>query len=374
MKMMYVYPGTFSPPTFGHLSVVRQAAAIFPELIILCSENPEKKDVLFSPVECVGLWQSYRLPKNVKVMTMAEFKPLLVDKNKLIMIRGLRNADDLETEGRVMLLNRTKFGIKKYLYLFGPDRNQHLSSSRVRQEAAKLDLKNLSRQVSPLVISALLEKTLAARNIFLVVGRPGSGKSTFLRELTRLDANNYWLNTDSFNQTLKPLLLEKFAQEDLIQVALKDEAAMKRIIAQPWLALLAASLGKIPSGANVFVEIAYGLQADKSMFRFVGGKIIYLGCEHESQNLERIIGRGTPQLAEFIQKIPDREATRKLAKRQRLVVTYVDTNCSLESLFQKAQMFNHLISGGTKNVYDLWKTSTWSFNWRLSFAITPDGP
>lgn len=351
--MLYVYPGTFSPPTFGHLSVVRQAAAIFPELIILCSENPEKKDVLFSPAECVELWQSYRLPKNVTVMTMAELKPLLVNKNKLIMIRGLRNADDIETESRVMLLNRTKFGIKKYLYLFGPDRNKQISSSRVRREVAKLDLKNLSRQVSPLVISALLEKTLAARNIFLVVGRPGSGKSTFLRELTRLDANNYWLNTDSFNQVLKPLLLEKFAQEDLIQVALKDEAAMKRIIAQPWLAMLAASLRDAPQGANIFVEIAYGLQADKLMFRFVGGKIIYLGCDSESQNLERIIGRGTPQLAEFIQKIPDREATRKLAKRQRLAVTYINTNCSLESLFQKAKMFNHLISGGTKNVYDL---------------------
>jgi pantetheine-phosphate adenylyltransferase len=353
MKPIYVYPGTFSPPTFGHLSIVRQAAILFPEIIILCSENPEKKGVWFTPDQCKKLWETYPLPKNVKTMTQAEFKYSIARNTDIILIRGLRNANDLEQETRVMLLNRNQFGIKKYFYIFGPNKNQHISSSIVRQEAANLDLKNLSRQVSPLVISALLEKVLQAKNIFLVVGRPGSGKSTLLQMLGQINPNNYWINTDNFNQLLKPLLAKKFGEKDLIKVALKDEKKMKKVIAKPWLKLLANSLKLAPAGSNIFVEIAYGLQADKLMFRFVGGKIIYIGCNDERQNLKRVISRGTPQLSEFIKRIPDRKETAKIAKKYRLSANYTSTSCSLDFLRKKAKKINNLISGGLKNVYDL---------------------
>jgi len=353
MKPVYVYPGTFSPPTFGHLSVVRQAAVLFPEVIILCSENPEKKEVWFTPEECKELWKTYVLPKNVITMTPSEFKHSFAKKTDIIMIRGLRSADDLEQETRVMLLNKNQFGIKKYFYIFGPDKNQNISSSKVRREAASLNLKNLGRQVSPLVISALLEKTLPAQNIFLVVGRPGSGKSTLLKMLSQINPNNYWVNTDNFNQQLKPLLIEKFGEEDLIKIALKDEEKIKKVIAKPWFELLTNSLKRAPAGSNIFIEIAYGLQADKLMFRFVGGKIIYIGCSDEKQNLERVISRGTSQLSEFIQRIPDRKETTKIAKRYRLSASYIDTSCSLNALDEKAKKINHLILGELKNVYDL---------------------
>jgi pantetheine-phosphate adenylyltransferase len=353
MKPVYVYPGTFSPPTFGHLSIVRQAAAIFSEVIILCSENPKKEKAWFTPEECKELWKTYALPKNVKTMTQEEFKLLSVKSADLIIVRGLRNSDDLEQEKEVMLLNRDRFGIKKYFYIFGPDRNQDVSSSKVRQEAANLKLKNLSRQVSPLVISALLEKVLRVKNIFLVVGRPGSGKSTLLKMLGQMDPNNYCVNTDDFNQQLKPLLIEKFCEEDLIKVALKDEERMKKVIAKPWFGLLTNSLKRAPAGSNIFVEIAYGLQTDKLMFRFVGGKIIYIGCDDEKRNLERVISRETPQLVEFIQKIPNRRETVKIAKRYRLSVSNIDTDCSLEDLGKKTKEINDLTSGGLKDVYDL---------------------
>lgn len=353
MKPVYVYPGTFSPPTFGHLNIVRQAAILFPEVIILCSENPEKKEVWFTPEECKELWETYALPKNVKTMTQAEFKRSFTKKTDMIIIRGLRNANDLEQEARVMLLNKNRFGIKKYFYIFGPKKNQNISSSRVRQESASLNLKDLSRQVSPLVISALLEKVLRTKNIFLVVGRPGSGKSTLLKILGQINPNNYCVNTDDFNQQLKPLLIEKFGEEDLIKIALKDEEKMKKVITKPWFELLTNSLKHAPAGSNIFIEIAYGLQTDKLMFRFVGGRIIYIGCNDEKRNLERVINRGTPQLAEFIQKIPDHEQTIKIAKRYRLSVSYINTDCSLKDLLKKTKEINNLISGGLKNVYDL---------------------
>lgn len=88
------------------------------------------------------------------------------------------------------------------------------------------------------------------------------------------------------------------------------------------------------------------------MFRFVGGKIIYIGCD-EKQNLERVISRGTPQLSKFIQKIPNRKETVKIAEKYQLSASYIDTNCSLDILYKKTKTINNLILGGLKNAYDL---------------------
>jgi len=158
MKTIYVYPGTFSPPTFGHLDIARQAAAILPELIILCSKNPDKEESWFTPEECCSLWKAYDLPDNVKIMTLSEFQSLSIKSKNIVIIRGLRNPYDLEQEKKVIFLNRDCFGIKKYFYILGLKKNQKISSSRVRKDVANLNLKNLNRQISPPVINALLEK------------------------------------------------------------------------------------------------------------------------------------------------------------------------------------------------------------------------
>ncbi|MEI7452346.1 MAG: adenylyltransferase/cytidyltransferase family protein [Candidatus Falkowbacteria bacterium] len=353
MKTIYVYPGTFCPPTLGHLNIVRQAAALFPELTILCSENPNKKDNWFTPEECRNLWSSYTLPQNVRILTFTELQKLKVKNSKIVMIRGLRGANDFEAEKEVMFFNRQHFGINKFFYILGAKKYKDVSSSRVRLEANDLNLKNLSHQVSPLIISALLEKSLELKNVFLVVGQPGAGKSTFLKIMKEININNFHINTDDFNQQLKPLLKAEFGEEDLIQVAIKNEKAMKKVIAHSWFKLLNDSLKSTPTGANVFIEIPYGLQVDKLMFRFVGGKIIHIGCDDENKNLERVIARGTPQLAEFIKRIPNKEITIRIVKKYKLKAAYINTNCSLETLFEKAKKFNNLISGGLKNDYHL---------------------
>jgi pantetheine-phosphate adenylyltransferase len=157
MKTIYVYPGTFSPPTLGHLNIVRQAAAIFPELIIICSENPDKKEVWFSPDECRALWHGYSLPKNVRVMTLSEFRTLKIKESQIVIIRGLRNASDFDSEKKVMALNK-EAGVNKFFYIFGAKKFQNISSSRVRAESQKSNWKNLSRQVSLPVITALRTK------------------------------------------------------------------------------------------------------------------------------------------------------------------------------------------------------------------------
>ena len=43
MKRIAVYPGSFDPPTNGHLSVLQRAAGLFDEVVFLLAVNPEKK-------------------------------------------------------------------------------------------------------------------------------------------------------------------------------------------------------------------------------------------------------------------------------------------------------------------------------------------
>ena len=353
MKPVYVYPGTFSPPTIGHLSVVCQAAKLFPEIIILCSENPDKDTVWFSPDECKKLWQTYRLPKNVKILTLIEFKLMNIPKGSIVLIRGLRNDSDYKTENAVISLNKEKFGITKYFFIFGAKKYSKLSSSRVRGEAEKINLAYLKGKVSPLIITALLEKVLKARNIFLVVGRTGSGKSTALKFLCELSEANCWIDADSFSQELRPLLIQKLGNVDLIQVANEDGARLKKIIAKPWIALLKKQLLSLPAGLNIFIEIAYGLQADKSLFRFVGGKVMYVGCDNNLINEKRISLRGTPSHSKFINKIPGRMETSEIAEENNLSISYLNTDCPIKTLKEKLTFINNLITKGQYYAYDI---------------------
>lgn len=57
-----VYPGTFSPPHFGHLRLLEEASRICGRVTLACSVNPDKDGALFAPAECKALWHCYDLP------------------------------------------------------------------------------------------------------------------------------------------------------------------------------------------------------------------------------------------------------------------------------------------------------------------------
>lgn len=349
MKTICVYAGTFCPPTFGHLRIVERAVKIFPQVVIVCSANPKKDNNWFSPDQCRRMWLTYRLPTNVLVETFDSFKEKNPNPSQIILLRGIRDENDFECEKAVILLNQ-KIGIDKYFYLISEEKYKQISSTKVRDLAAKMDFEHLAEYVSPLIISALLEKVLNINNLFMVVGKPGSGKSTFLKMMTEEDSRNIHINTDEFNQLLKPLLKKRFGSEDLVATALKQEDKLKAIIRKPWLSLLKDRLQKTPAKSNIFVEIPYGMQQDKLMFRFIGGKIIYVGCENSKTNEQRIIDRGTPNLVNFISRIPGRLKTLEMAKKYKLNLVCINTDCSLPELKEKARNLNQSIQRGGLNL------------------------
>jgi len=136
--VMAVYPGTFDPPTYGHMDIIERATALVDKLIVGIYENPDKQP-LFSLEQRVRLVEEAvtDLP-NVHVKA---FKGLTVDFIRQIggkvMIRGLRASSDFEREFEMALMNRKLAPDIELLCLMTSSQYQFLSSTLIK-EVAKL--------------------------------------------------------------------------------------------------------------------------------------------------------------------------------------------------------------------------------------------
>lgn len=346
MEPNIVYPGTFSPPTYGHYRIVRRAAELFPKLVILCSSNPEKVDGRwFSQEQCREMWNSYDLPENVTVETLEERNGKGDARDHVVMVRGIRDENDMPHEQAVMKLNNHEYGIDQFFYVFAEPEFADISSSKAKEAAENLDLGSLARLVRPKIVTTLLERVLDINNLFMVVGRPGGGKSTFLKLLAEIDGQNVHIDTDTFSKAIRPILIDRFgADADLVAIAIDRPHELNGLIADRWLRLLADALRTVPKNTNVFLEIPYGLNLGKELFRYVGDKVLYVGCETPRENVRRIVKRGDPEHARFIENIPDRHQSADIAKRHGLRFFSVDSSGELDTLRERAAEFLEIIN------------------------------
>lgn len=341
-----VYPGCFTPPTYGHFYIAKKAAEIFENVTIICSTNKEKdKTRWFSEEECKLMWQHYPLAQNISIKTFAEYVKFKTDHNKVIMVRGIRNEEDMENEKRVMKLNKELFGIKKFFYILSEDHLACISATKVRRATQELDFQTLANCVSPAIVTILLEKFLRIKNLFMVVGKPGSGKSTIFKKLSNNDSTVIHIDTDLFSQKIRPLILDKFGKTtDLVTLAIERDKELTNFIAPLWFQYLADALRNVPQDTHVFLEIPYGLQAEKELFRYVGHKVVYVGCASSSENYQRIIQRNSPQHVRFMDKIPDLTQSIEIAVQNHLKMHIIDTSGDLNSMQKKIDDFHAILT------------------------------
>jgi len=132
-----IYPGTFDPPTLGHLDVVRRAASLFDRLIVAVGVNLSKSRPAFSAEERVDLFKTITADiPNVDIMI---FNGLLVDFAKSqgipIIVRAIRTIFDFEHETPQAEMNR-QLGQIETMYLAVDEKYRLISSTLVREIGA----------------------------------------------------------------------------------------------------------------------------------------------------------------------------------------------------------------------------------------------
>jgi pantetheine-phosphate adenylyltransferase len=136
MPRLAVYPGSFDPPTLGHLDVVERAARLFDELVVAVGVNRSKRAFLSDEERIAALTASAKHLPNVQI---ASFEGLLVDFAKLVgadaIVRGLRATSDFEYEFQMAMVNRRLNETIETVFLMTRWEHSYLSSSIVREVA-----------------------------------------------------------------------------------------------------------------------------------------------------------------------------------------------------------------------------------------------
>ena len=154
MKRIAIYPGSFDPPTNGHLDLVERGSKIFDELVVAILRNAEKTP-LFSLGERRHMLEELTADfRNVRVDT---FDGLTVDYAAKVkagaVLRGIRALSDYEYELQMALMNRKLRPNLETVFMMPAEQYSYLSSRLVREVA------RLGGDVSGLV-PALVEDRL----------------------------------------------------------------------------------------------------------------------------------------------------------------------------------------------------------------------
>ena len=96
-----VFPGSFDPPTNGHLNIIKRAAELFDEVDVVIAVNSDKK-YLFSEEERLSmLSEIVKAFKNVRVHSWNGLIVEYAEKSgSKVLLRGIRNVSDFSTSGK----------------------------------------------------------------------------------------------------------------------------------------------------------------------------------------------------------------------------------------------------------------------------------
>ena len=152
-----IYPGSFDPATFGHLDIIKRAAALMDNLIVGVLKN-NGKTPLFSVDERVNMLRdAVKDIENVQVMS---FSGLLVDFARQhgvnVIVRGLRAVTDFEYELLMSQTNRVMAPDIDTIFLTTSLDYAYFSSSTVREIASYGG--DISKFVPPDIENIIIKK------------------------------------------------------------------------------------------------------------------------------------------------------------------------------------------------------------------------
>jgi pantetheine-phosphate adenylyltransferase len=171
-------PGTFDPPTNGHLDILQRASRLFEAVVVVVAVNPGKAN-LFSSEERFGMMKA--LSADLPNVTVSLWDGLIVDyaaKHGIqLIVRGVRALADFDYEFELAAMNRS-LNPRAETILLPTDQRYSVLRSSVVKDIARFG-GTVSSMVPPIVAEALQRKLgmPAARAALSGTSASGAGDS-----------------------------------------------------------------------------------------------------------------------------------------------------------------------------------------------------
>jgi pantetheine-phosphate adenylyltransferase len=134
MPVRAIYPGTFDPPTNGHVDLIQRGSKLFDHLTVAVLNNPGK-DPLFTVEERVEMLKE--VTAAIGNVSVATFDGLMVEfarqQGASAVLRGIRAISDYEHEFQMALMNRRLAPEVETVFLQPAGRYSFVSSRMVKE-------------------------------------------------------------------------------------------------------------------------------------------------------------------------------------------------------------------------------------------------
>ena len=133
-----IFPGSFDPPTNGHLDIISRSQPLFDEIIIAVLNNPDKHPLFSVEERCDMIREILPSVQNggCKV-TVDSFSGLTADfarqSGATAIVRGIRAVSDYEYELRMALMNRRLEPEIETVFLMADEEYSYVSSTLMKQ-------------------------------------------------------------------------------------------------------------------------------------------------------------------------------------------------------------------------------------------------
>ena len=133
MSKIAIFPGSFTPFTIGHQSIVDGALPLFDKIVISIGINSEKPQ--YFSVDKRMQWIKDVYNNNPKI-DVKQYKGLTVDfckkENAKYILRGLRDSHDFKFEKNIAHMNKELNPNIETIFIITPPKISHISSSIIR--------------------------------------------------------------------------------------------------------------------------------------------------------------------------------------------------------------------------------------------------
>ena len=133
MNKIALFPGSFSPFSLGHQSVVEIALPLFDKIVIGIGSNCDKDE--FFSIRKRKEWIK-KVYKNNNKVTIDKYEGLTIDYCKKIgakyIIRGLRGSHDFRYERNIAHVNKDLDKDIETIFIMPPANLSHISSTIIR--------------------------------------------------------------------------------------------------------------------------------------------------------------------------------------------------------------------------------------------------